>query len=256
MAHIISFANQKGGVGKTTSAFNTGWALNQLGYRILLVDNDPQGNLTSYSVEDENEKEFSIDELYVSKKPYKIQLNQLTSIGERDDIKLIPADSMLAGVEYYLMARAEKEFVLRNALGEIKENFDYIIIDNPPSLNLLTVNGLVASDSLLIPVQLEYFSLEGIVLLQKLVESLKTKNPHLKLLGIIPNMFDDRRKLNVEVLEILKKEFGNKVFNTAVHDSVKLAESTGHSQSILSYAPKSRAAGEFRSLAKEIVENA
>jgi chromosome partitioning protein len=254
MGTVISIANQKGGVGKTTTAFNLGWALSALGSQVLLVDNDPQGNLTSYAMAGDDLGMTTIDEVYVNRRSRPLEVSQFLTVNE--NLRLLPADSMLAGVEYYLMSRPDKEYVLKNALAAALEKFHYIIIDNPPALNLLTVNGLVAANGVIVPVQLEYFSLEGIVLLQKMMDSLKDKNPDLRLIGIVPNMFDDRRKLNWEVLEALKKEFGDKVFATKIHDSVKIAESSGHGQSIIKYSPSSRSSAEYLEFAKEVMENA
>lgn len=251
MGKIISIVNQKGGVGKTTLSYNLAAALGKRGHKILLVDNDPQANLTTYT---QAEPATTIDEVYVSRKNSQLELSQLAPISE--NFYILAADSMLAGVEYYLASRSDKEYVLKNALEPLKNVFDFIIIDNPPALNMLTVNGLVSSDYVLIPVQLEYFSLEGIVALQKTMESLRDKNPSLELLGIVPNMFDDRRKLNWEVLETLKKEFGSKVFETKIHDCVKIAESSGHGKSVFDYSPKGRSSKEFSELAEELANNA
>lgn len=251
MARVISLANQKGGVGKTTTSFNLASALRQSQEaRVLLIDNDPQGNLTSYALSEGTTPELTIDELYVSRKNPRLSLETLSKVSE--NFYLLASDQMLSGVEYYLASRTDKESVLKNALAEIRNEFDYVLIDNPPALSLLTINGLVASDYVLVPVQLEFFSLEGIVQLQRTLELVKDRNPELKFLGIVPNMFDDRRKLNWEVLEALKKQFGDLVLETKIHNSVKLAESSGYGKSILTYAPASRPSQEFLSLADEI----
>ena len=252
MGTILSIVNQKGGVGKTTLSFNLAGALKSLGHKILIVDNDPQGNLSSYAdVGGSLSPRLTIDEVYVSRRSQPLEKKDLVTID--DTLSILPSDSMLAGVEYYLTTRSDKEYVLKNALQKLKDEFDFILIDNPPALNLLTVNGLIASQGVLVPVQLEFFSLEGIVALEKTIESLKDKNPTLKIIGIVPNMFDDRRKLNWEVLEALKESFGEKVLNTKIHNCVKIAESSGHGKSILSYSPKSRSSQEFLQIAEEII---
>ncbi len=250
MATTFSIVNQKGGVGKTTLTFNLGAALAKSGAKVLLIDNDPQGNLTSYTGVDAR---FTVDEIYVSRKLPQLTTSDLDRVDE--GLCIIGADSMLAGVEYYLATRDNKEFVLKNALHKLNEEFDYILIDNPPALNLLTVNGLVASFGVLVPVQLEFFSLEGIVALEKTVESLKEKNPVLRISGIIANMFDDRRKLNWEVWEALKTNFGDLVLDTKIHNCVKIAESSGHGKSILKYSPSSRSSQEFQKIAEEIKQH-
>jgi chromosome partitioning protein len=253
MGNIISLANQKGGVGKTTTAFNLSSALVRLGKSVLMVDNDPQCNLTRYALDVEHAINVSTDDIYISRRPA-LNLNELVSLSK--NFYLLPAEEGLAGAEYYMLQRTNREFILKTTLAQVAPAFDYVIIDNPPALNLLTVNGLIASDGVVIPVQLEFFSLEGVVLLKKTMESLKIKNPGLQLLGIIPNMFNDRRKLNWEVLEALQSQFREQVFKTKIHDSVKIAESSGHGESILTYAPTSRSTDEYLSLAKEVIENA
>ncbi len=249
MGKILSVANQKGGVGKTTATFNLGSALSALKFKVLLVDNDPQCNLTSYATA-HSDFFTTVDDMYVTRrKP--LELDELVQIDK--GLFLLPAEEGLVGAEHYLAVRPDKEYALKNALKVIAPEFDFIIIDNPPALNMLTVNGLIASEGVIVPVQLEFFSLEGIVFLQRTILSLQQKNPGLKLLGIIPNMFNDRRKLNWEVLGALKKEFKGLIFETKIHDSVKVAESSGHGESIFKYAPKSRSTQEFLNLAKEVI---
>lgn len=250
---ILSIANQKGGVGKTTTAFNLGAALAQLDQKVLFVDNDPQGNLTSYALAGEGLPGTTIDDIYVTRrKP--LEVEELVEVGEK--MSILAADAGLMGAEHYLVGREGKEFVLRTALRGVAQNFDYVIIDNPPALSLLTINGLVASNAVLVPVQLEFFSLEGVVLLQRTINSLQDRNPGLRLLGILPNMFNDKRKLNWEVLNALQDQFKDQLLQTKIHDSVKIAESSGHGKSILKYAPRSRSTEEFLSLAQEVISHA
>jgi chromosome partitioning protein len=171
-----------------------------------------------------------------------------------DKLFLIGASPELSGVEYYLVSRTGRESLLKEKLAAVKSEFDYILIDNPPSLNLLTINGLVASQKVLVPVQPEYFSLEGIRQIKGSVEDLRKWHSDVSLAGIFLNMFDDRRKLNSDVQNLLKETFGDLLFETVIHDSVKIPESSGHSKSVLSYAPNSRPSKEFQELAKEICE--
>lgn len=249
---IISLANQKGGVGKTTTAFNLSSALAKIGKKVLMIDNDPQCNLTRYALDIEHEISVSTDDLYVTRrKP--LEPDEVLKLPANKKLDLLPSEPGLAGAEYYLVQRNDREFVLKKALSEIVGLYDFVVVDNPPALNLLTINGLVASDKVLVPVQLEFFSLEGIVLLQKTIKTLKEKNPQLELLGIVPNMFNDRRKLNWEVLAALENQFQTSVFKTKIHDSVKIAESSGHGESILDYAPHSRSTEEYLELAREII---
>jgi chromosome partitioning protein len=253
MAFILAIANQKGGVGKTTATYNLAAALAKKDQRVLMVDNDPQGNLTSYSVGEIDESQKTLDEVYLSKSSKPIVKEELLEVSK--NIHLIPGDPMLSGVEYFLISRSERESILRSALKNLTSDFDFVLIDNPPSLNLLTVNGLVASDRVLVPVQPEFFSLEGLAQLQSTMDEMKRWHPRIEMLGMFTNMFDERRRLNTDVLKTLQDTYGELVFKTRIHNSVKIAESSGFGKSIIEYAPRSRSAKEYLDLAGEIMEN-
>ncbi|HEX4923649.1 MAG TPA: ParA family protein [Bdellovibrionales bacterium] len=252
MAHILAIANQKGGVGKTTLAFNLGSALSALNRRVLLVDNDPQGNLTSYAGREVPERQLTLDQLYLRKGSERLAASDVLSLGSK--LGLIPSDQMLSGVEYYLMSRPSRDQVLRQQLEPVFGEFDFILIDNPPSLNLLTINGLMAADRVLVPVQPEFFSLEGISQLQATLDDLRRYKPSLAYLGFVANMFDNRRKLNSDVMNTLKETYPELVFDTRIHNSVKVTESSGFGRSVLDYSPRSRPAQEFQSLASEVLK--
>jgi chromosome partitioning protein len=252
MAQIIAIANQKGGVGKTTLSFNLASALANMNRCVLMVDNDPQGNLTSYVGQEIPERQLTMDEVYLSKNAAGLSHEQLFCVGSR--LSLLPSNPMLSGVEYYLVSRPQREQILRSQLQRILVDFDFIFIDNPPSLNLLTINGIMAADRVLVPVQPEFFSLEGISQLQGTMDDLKRYKPDLQYLGFVANMFDDRRRLNVEVMNTLKQTYPQLVFETCIHNSVKVAESSGFGRSVLDYSPRSRSAQEFNSLAQEVLK--
>ncbi len=248
MSFIIALANQKGGVGKTTATLNLADAFAKSGKKVLLVDNDTQGNLTQYAVGEFPEGYISVDELYLSKTLPKVE--QIYQVSK--NLSLIGASPELSGVEYYLISRTGREVLLKDRLGSLKVHFDYILIDNPPSLNLLTINGLVAADKVIVPVQPEYFSLEGIRQIRSSIEDLRRWHSNIEMAGIFLNMFDDRRKLNADVQALLKETFGELLLETVIHDSVKIPESSGHAKSVLAYATSSRSSREFKELATEI----
>jgi len=247
---VLSLANQKGGVGKTTVCFNLATALVRLGHKVLLIDNDPQANLTTYTGINVEPSTLTLDQVYLSRDRRAVSFSELSEVQE--NLYLIPSDSALAGVEYYLVSRSQRESVLNNALATVKSEFDFVLIDNPPSLNLLTLNGLMASEGVLVPLQAEFFSLEGLSQLQTTIQDLKKWNESLAIVGIVRNVFDSRRRLNQDVSDLLKKQFGDLLFETKIHDSVKVAESAGFGKSIFQYAPSSKSSKEFLDLAKEL----
>lgn len=256
---IIAIANQKGGVGKTTTCVNLAAALVEQGKKVLLIDNDAQANLTSYLEGAREKTDFenrsTVDELYLSKRPPSLddaKSRFLRSYQVMFDY--IAADKELSGVEYYLYARSERERVLSNNLAWARGEYDFIIIDNPPTLNLLTLNALTAATEVLIPVQTEFFSLEGIVKMQESIKQVRERwNPDLKLAGILPTQVDGRKKLAAEVLELLGRHFPQDLLATRIRDNSKLAESSGHGKTILKYAPSSPGADDYRSLADEVI---
>lgn len=251
MAHIISVVNQKGGVGKTTTAVNLGAYLSALGKFVLLVDLDPQANASSGLGIDHRSLEHGIYDamagtVSASKTilPTKIQGYVLT-----------PATLSLAGANVELVNIERREWRLLDTLLEIRNNYDYIIIDCPPSLGLLTLNGLVAADQLLIPVQSEYYALEGLGQLMETITLIQNHyRPNLTVLGAVLTMYDQRNKLSKEVLHELYQYFPNKIFRSVIPRSVRLAESPSHGKTILEYDPKSKGGRAYEKLAWEILD--
>lgn len=254
MGKIIAVANQKGGVGKTTTVINLGFALSELGKRVLLVDGDPQGNSTSGIIQKRNIKPNLYDALLcdISVKEVILPLKDgKTSI--RDNISLIPSNLELAGAEIELVPVFLRELRLKKVLEPVKDDYDYIFIDCPPSLGLLTVNALSASQYVLIPLQCEYYALEGISQLLRTIELIKKDlNPALEILGILLTMYN-RTILAQQVLDETKRFFKDKVFNTLIPRNVRLSEAPGFSLSIFEYAPDSSGAGAYRELARELM---
>lgn len=244
---IISVVNQKGGVGKTTTVINFSAAVARLGKKVLLVDLDPQANATSgVGVEDRAKGIYEI-------------LSEQISPGEgikeiRPNFYLIPSNQSLAGANIELVNLPEREKFLAKILSNLPINFDYIIIDNPPSLGLLTVNSLVAADRVLIPVQAEYYALEGLGQLLNTINLVRDNlQPNLDVLGAVITMYDEKAQLSSDVWEELYKHFPNKIFRTVIPRHVKLAEAPSFGKTILEYAPKSKGARAYERLAKEFL---
>jgi chromosome partitioning protein len=251
MAHIYTLVNQKGGVGKTTTAINLGAYLGQFGQRVLLIDLDPQSNATS---------SLGIDKYGVKNGTYEVLIGAepiapLILHNPKLKISLLPSSPSLAGAEVELIGLPRREFLLRQAIKPVIDRYDYILIDCPPSLSLLTVNGLMAArDGVLIPVQCEYLALEGIGQLTQTLNRIRTSLfPEMKIRGVILTMFDVRTNLSTDVVEEVKKFFPNQVMSAVIPRSVRLAEAPSYGLPISNYAPYAVAAKTYAALAQEIL---
>ena len=257
MGKVISLVNQKGGVGKTTTSINLSASLAVLGKKVLLIDLDPQGNTTTGVGFNKGEQRKSIYEVLVENCSIREAIIKTKYRG----FHVIPASILLAGVgnELSERSRADNSFrkgeQLKKCISEIIEEYDFIIIDCPPSLELITVNALTASNSVIIPVQCEFFALEGITqLLRTITRAQKELNPTLDIEGVLLTMLDYRTNLGFEVVEEIRKYFREKVYNTIIPRLVKLSEAPSHGEPIIVYDPKSRGAVAYINLAKEVIE--
>jgi chromosome partitioning protein len=250
MARILAVANQKGGVGKTTTVINFGAALAAADMKVLLVDTDAQANCTSGLGIPRDQSIRSVYDALILGQPLR-EMIQDTGL---ENLKVIPANRNLTGAAIELIELPEREFVLKRRLAAVAESFDYILIDTPPSLNILTLNALVASDSVLVPIQCEYFALEGISDLIDTIERVRGSfNPGLGIQGIVLTMFDERTNLSNLVMKDLRAYFPNKVFQTMIPRNVRLAESPSHGKPIILYDIRSRGAESYINLAKEFL---
>lgn len=249
MALIVSVVNQKGGVGKTTTSVNLSAFLADAGKFVLLVDLDPQGNATS-GLGLATDTTAGIYELMAGTH----QASDLIRETAHQGLKLLPATPALAGAAIELVNEEEREHFLRKALLGLRNDFDYIIIDNPPSLGLITLNGLVAADTVLIPVQAEYFALEGLGQLMKTIDMVRESlKPELQIMGAVITMFDARTRLSNEVLQELYKHFPDKIFRSVIPRSIRLAEAPSFGKSIAHYDAESKAAKAYERLAREFI---
>ncbi|MDP3954565.1 MAG: ParA family protein [bacterium] len=251
MARILGVINQKGGTGKTTTSVNLSAYLAALGKNVLLVDLDPQANATTGVGHRQKDEEMNIYHAIIDG-------SETGAIIKKTDIfgfHVLPAASSLAGATVELASLNGREFRLKNSLNKIRTDYDYIIIDSPPSLGLLTLNGLVASEQLIIPVQCEYYALEGLTQLLETIELVRSSlNPELKIMGVVLTMYDKRNKLANEVVREVKEKFPGHVFDAVVPRVVSLAEAPSFGKTILQFDPRSKGAEAYREIAQEVVQ--
>ena len=250
---MYAVANQKGGVGKTTTSINLATYLAAAGRRVLLVDMDPQGNTSSGIGAAKNKKEYTMYDLMVREQE-EVTIFDVIVPSSRRELVVAPCTVDLAGAEMELVGALAREYRLRQALEPIRNRCDYIIIDCPPSLGLLTINALVAADALIIPIQCEYLALEGLSQLLNTVNIVKSKlNPDLYIAGVVMTMFDPRTRLASDIVREVRNHFPNEAFQTIINRNVRLSEAPSFGQAILDYDPTSPGALAYRSLAEEVM---
>ena len=253
MGRIIAVANQKGGVGKTTTATNLSACLAEKGKKVLAIDIDPQGNMTSGLGVDKNQLDETVYDLILDE----CTLEDCLQKDVLENLALIPSNVNLAGAEIELIGVEDKEFILKEAVDQVKEQYDFIIIDCPPSLNTLTVNAMPTADTVLVPIQCEYFALEGLSQLIHTIDLVRERlNPSLKIEGVVFTMYDARTNLSLQVVENVKENLQQTVYKSIIPRNVRLAEAPSHGKPITLYDSKSAGAEAYRDLADEVIENA
>ena len=250
MGRIISVFNQKGGVGKTTSVINLSAALGKMGKKILVIDIDPQGNATSGLGIDKNSLRESIYDVIINN----LDIETVIMSTSAENVDIVPSNVDLAGAEIELIEKEDRELSLKKSLVSVKDDYDFLFIDCPPSLGLLSINGLAATDSVIVPIQCEYYALEGVSQLMETILLVKRSlNPDLEIEGVILSMFDGRTNLSIQVVEEVKKYFKDKVYTSIIPRNVRLAEAPSHGLSVIDYDPKSRGAEDYTDLAEEFL---
>lgn len=251
MAKVICITNQKGGVGKTTTSVNLAYFLAKDKYRVLLVDADPQGNASAGLGVDKTALDASLTEVMLEA----AEFADIIRPTEFKNFDLAPTTAQLANAEVEMINLSKRFTVMKKAIDSVRNNYDYIIIDSPPSLSLLTVNGMIAANYLIVPVQTEFYALEGVAqLLENMAMVKKAMNPNLKLLGVVATMYDKRTSLSVEVLEEVRKYFKDKVFHTMIPRNVRVAEAPSHGVPVGSYDKFSKGAKAYKEFAREVEE--
>ena len=250
MGRIIAIANQKGGVGKSTTAINLSSCLGEMGQKVLTIDMDPQGNTTSGMGVDKDEQENTVYELLLGETNIEDCILKL----EFDGLSLIPSNVNLAGAEIELIGIEEKEYILKNQVEKVKNDYDYIIVDCPPSLNMLTINAMTTANTVLVPIQCEYYALEGLSQLMHTIELVQERlNPELEMEGVVFTMYDARTNLSLPVVENVKANLKQTIYKTIIPRNVRLAEAPSHGLPINYYDSKSSGAESYKLLAEEVI---
>ena len=251
MGKVIAMTNQKGGVGKTTTSVNLSACLADAGKKVLLVDLDPQGNASSGLGIEKDDLELCVHDVLIDGEPI-ADIVQPTML---ENLFVAPATIQLAGAEVELVSVVSRETMLKKALASVRDTYDFIVIDCPPSLGLLTLNAFTAADSVLIPIQSEFYALEGVSQLVKTITIVQqTSNKDLEIEGVLLTMFDGRTNLSIQVADEVKKFFGNKVYKTIIPRNVRLSEAPSYGEPIIVYDPKSKGADVYTKLAKEVIK--
>ena len=251
MGRIIAVANQKGGVGKSTTAINLSACLAERGKKVLTIDIDPQGNTTSGLGVDKNSTENTLYELLLNE----VEIENTIVKDVVQNVDLIPSNINLSGAEIELVGIDEKEYILKKIIDKVRDNYDYIFIDCPPSLGMLTINSLTAVDSVLIPIQCEYYALEGVSQLMGTIKLVKSRlNPNLDIQGVVLSMFDGRANLSIQVVDEVKRYFKGSVYTTLIPRNVRLAEAPSHGKPVIYYDSKCKGAVAYMELAEEFID--
>ena len=253
MGRVIAVANQKGGVGKTTTATNLSACLAEKGKKVLAIDMDPQGNMSSALGIDKNAVDYTIYELILGD----CTLEECLQSETIENLSVLPANVNLSGAEIELIGVDDKEFILKSYIDEVKQEYDFIIIDCPPSLNTLTVNAMTTADTILVPIQCEFFALEGLSQLIHTINLVRERlNPNLEIEGVVFTMYDARTNLSLQVVENVKENLKQTIYKSIIPRNVRLAEAPSHGKPITLYDSKSAGAEAYRELADEVIENA
>ena len=250
MGRIIAVANQKGGVGKTTTAINLSSCLASLGKKVLAIDMDPQGNMTSGLGIDKNEVKYTVYDLILGQ----VDIKKVICKNALENLDILPTNIDLSAAEIELIGVEEKEFIIRKEVDKVKKNYDFIVIDCPPSLSMLTINAMTTADSVLVPIQCEYYALEGLSQLIHTIDLVKERlNPELKIEGVVFTMYDARTNLSLQVVENVKDNLQQTIYKTIIPRNIRLAEAPSHGLPINLYDPKSSGAESYMLLAEEVI---
>lgn len=251
MGRVIAIANQKGGVGKTTTAINLSACLAEKGQKVLAIDMDPQGNMSSGLGLDKGSIDKTIYDMIIGETDVEDVINK----GTIENLDILPSNVDLSAVEIELIDEENKEFIVKNSIQKVRDNYDYIIIDCPPSLSLLTINAMTTADSVLVPIQCEYYALEGLTQLIHTVELVRDRlNPNLSIEGVVFTMYDARTNLSLQVVENVKDNLQQNIYKTIIPRNIRLAEAPSYGTPINQYDPKSAGAESYTRLAEEVIE--